>query len=104
MLTNKFGYNKDFVFEALHYINQRPNASFTYHADTDLIYDDDDTVEWHLAVNCANCGGFVNEKLFISLHNESFTCPYCSSALVDETFEEYKSKKRRKKMSCLAEL
>ena|GEM_PF-787015 len=91
-LREKFGYDKEFVLDALHYINQTPNASFTYHADSDLIYDDTDTVEWQLAVKCSNCGGYVNEKVFIRLHNESFSCPYCASSLTDDKFEEHKKK------------
>lgn len=96
-LNQKFGYNKEFVLEALHYINKQPNTSFTYKADTDLIYDESQTVAWHLAINCPSCGGVVNEKVFISMSAESFSCPYCSSLIIDPKFLEHKKEKQKEK-------
>ena len=93
ILRERFGYDKKFVFEALHYINQQPNASFTYQLDDDLIYNDNATVQWHLTANCSKCGGVVNEKSFISMHTEFFACPYCAAPIKDEKFEDFKKKK-----------
>ena len=94
-LKTQFGIDDAFIHEALFAIN-RTGASYAYHADSDLIYEDKSTLEWHLVKKCDNCAGAIDQKVFIALDTEFFVCPYCSSHIQDPKFDAFREKQERK--------
>lgn len=86
-LSNKLGMDAQEIIARLPDLNAYHGTQYVFNYNSNLIVDNDATIEWDLSCLCENCGATNQTKLIIAIETDSLHCTYCDSKILDAEFE-----------------